>query len=103
MTSTSTTESYEKVPLISNVAASGVTGLLTILVASWDGHFPHIDSDLSVVKPFLLLGLPSMAMFLAHWIKSVGFKWSLGSVNRQLLSINKKKEKNLRRDISKYA
>lgn len=103
MTSTSTTESYEKVPLISNVAASGVTGLLTILVASWDGHFPHIDSDLSVVKPFLLLGLPSMAMFLAHWIKSIGFKWSLGSVNRQLLSINKKKEKNLRRDISKYA
>ncbi|ELE9730836.1 hypothetical protein RM407_004545 [Enterobacter kobei] len=102
LSSASKPDSYEKVPLISNVAAGGVTGLLTILVASWDGHIPHIDSDLNAIKPFLLLALPSCAMFLANWIKSIGFKWSLGSVNRQLLSINKKKEKELRRDIEKY-
>ncbi|HBV5677390.1 TPA: hypothetical protein MD163_004507 [Klebsiella aerogenes] len=41
-------------------------------------------------------------MFLSHWIKTLGFKWSLGSVNRQLLSINKRKEKLLRKDIEKY-
>ncbi|HAU4332833.1 TPA: hypothetical protein F6U11_24910 [Citrobacter freundii] len=41
-------------------------------------------------------------MFLSHWIKTLGFKWSLGSVNRQLLSINKRKEKLLRKNIEKY-
>ncbi|EFC7613559.1 TPA: hypothetical protein OC317_000282 [Escherichia coli] len=102
LSSASKLDSYEKVPLISNVAAGGITGFLTLLVSSWDGRFPYIGSDLNTIKPFLLLMLPSCAMFLAHWIKSIGFKWSLGSVNRQLLSINKKKEKELRRDIEKY-
>lgn len=102
MTDKSTPESYEKVPLVSNVVASGIVGALTLAVASWDGHLSFLSADLSSFKPFVLLALPSCAMFLSHWIKSIGFKWSLGSVNRQLLSINKRKEKNLRKDIGKY-
>lgn len=103
MSSRPDSESYEKVPLLSNVAAGSVTGLLTLTIASWDGHLGFLTSDLSSIKPFLLLALPSIAMCLAHGIKSIGFKWSLGSVNRQLLSINKKKEKQYRKDIEKYA
>ncbi|HIC1917643.1 hypothetical protein OA787_20840 [Citrobacter freundii] len=102
MTDKSTSESYEKVPLLSNVVASGLIGALTLAVASWDGHFSFISADFSSLKPFLLLALPSSAMFLSHWIKSIGFKWSLGSVNRQLLSINKTKIKNLKKDIQEY-
>ncbi|HCM3120802.1 TPA: hypothetical protein N3F75_000105 [Klebsiella aerogenes] len=102
MTEKTTPESYEKVPLISNVVASGLTGAFTLTVASWDGHLSFINADLTSVKPWILLALPCFAMFLSHWIKTLGFKWSLGSVNRQLLSINKRKEKLLRKDIEKY-
>ncbi|EPT9139216.1 hypothetical protein ACVTKY_003239 [Klebsiella michiganensis] len=91
MTEKSTPESYEKVPLISNAVASGLTGAATLIIASWDGHLPFINSDLSSLKPWILVVLPCFAMFLSHWIKTLGFKWSLGSVNRQLLSINKRK------------
>ncbi|KXP50099.1 hypothetical protein AUQ19_15790 [Escherichia coli] len=102
VTEKSTPESYEKVPLISNAVASGLTGAVTLVVASWDGHLSFIDSDLSSLKSWILLALPCLAMFLSHWIKTLGFKWSLGSVNRQLLSINKRKEKLLRKNIEKY-
>lgn len=102
MTEKSTPESYEKVPLISNAVASGLTGAATLIIASWDGHLPFINSDLSSLKPWILVVLPCFAMFLSHWIKTLGFKWSLGSVNRQLLSINKRKEKLLKKDLEKY-
>lgn len=102
MTEKTTPDSYEKVPLISNVVASGITGAVTLAIASWDGHLSFIDSDLSLLKSWMLLALPCIAMFLSHWIKTLGFKWSLGSVNRQLLSINKRKEKLLKRNIEKY-
>lgn len=102
MTEKTTPDSYEKVPLISNVVASGLTGAFTLAIASWDGHLSFIDSDLSSLKSWILLALPCFAMFLSHWIKTLGFKWSLGSVNRQLLSINKRKEKLLRANIEEY-
>ncbi|EFH2757151.1 hypothetical protein [Escherichia coli] len=103
MSGDASTDSYEKVPVLSNVAAGAITGLLTLMIASWDGHFWHVQADLSAVKPYLLMALPGSAMGLAHGIKSIGFKWALGSFNRQLLSINKKKEKSLRKDIKKYS
>ncbi len=36
LSSASKPDSYEKVPLISNVAAGGITGFLTLLVSSWE-------------------------------------------------------------------
>ena len=102
MTEKSTPESYAKVPLLSNAVASGLTRAATLVIASCDGYLPFINSDLSSLKSLILAALPCFAMFLSHWIKTLGFKWSLGSVNRQLLSSNKRKEKLFKKDIEKY-
>lgn len=91
-----------KVPLLSNAAAGAITGFLTLLISSWGGHLPYFEGDFSSIKSWLLMLLPSLAMLLAHGIKSIGFKWSLGSVNRQLLSINKAREKEINKNIKKY-
>lgn len=99
MTATTEAKDPGNVPLLSNAAAGGLTGLLAISIASWGGHLPHIESDLSFLKAFIFFILPSLGMYISHAIKSIGFKWSLGSVNRNLLRLNKKKQKELKKDI----
>lgn len=92
-----------KVPLISNVAAVALTGFITVMVSSWDGRIIGLNNDFSLLKGIILLALPGLSMILAHAIKSIGFRWSLGFVNRQLLLINKKRAEQLDTDIKKYA
>ncbi|WEA05761.1 hypothetical protein PWF83_19055 [Pantoea dispersa] len=102
MTPASEDKGSGKVPLLSNAAAGGATGIGCILITSWGGHLPYIDGDFSSLKAFLFFILPSLGMYLSYLIKSIGFKWSLGTVNRTLLRLNKKKQKELGKDIKKY-
>ncbi|MGK9012140.1 hypothetical protein ACRS9C_22985 [Serratia marcescens] len=99
MTATTDAKSSAKIPLFSNAAAGGLTGLVAVSVTAWNGHIPFFETDISALKAVVFFILPSLGMYISHAIKSIGFKWSLGSVNRNLLRLNKTKQKELKKDI----
>jgi len=102
MTSDAAKNSSGNVPLLSNVAAGAITGAITIYLTGWDGHLPFVSADFSGLKIFLFGILPSAGMLISHKIKSIGFKWSLGSANRELIRINKNHQEALKKQIKEY-